>query len=604
MTAREFLSHLRGVQRTGAGWVAFCPAHEDRHKRSLSVAEREDKILLKCFTGCPADAIVTALGLRLADLFASPNGDEQLSTRRIAATYDYEDEHGTLLYQVVRFDPKDFRPRHPDDTGEWHWGLGDVRRVLYRLPHLVEREQVFLVEGEKDVDRLVSLGLAATTVPGGANGWRVDYADQLRALAVREVVILPDHDEPGEHYARAAARSLCAMGVRVKILRLPGLADRGDVSAWLDGGGTREELLRLADAAPEWAADDEPLPLPLAASLGIGLGTFLERDFPEPEPLVEGLLAADGGGWIGGEAKLGKTLFALEEGVCLALALPVCGRFTVPVRRRVLFVEEEDSPRRTHLRARALLRGHGLDPDDPALRTDLDAWFRIASWEGFSFDRPEMVARLEATLAEFRPAVCYLDPLRKLSGRDLNKAPEASAMLAVLDDLRRRYGTLFRVIHHYRKPQGFRVGRGSQEISGSFVLGAWGESSLFFEPIGRKAGAIRVEPESKDGAPQPGFRLKIEAEGPRHAPTLLRLLAEDDADPNEADELVCQAVATLPKQDALTGEPGVSVEALAAATKRSKETVRRSLKRLLTAERCLVTGTMTKGAKLYGVNGE
>ncbi len=365
--------------------------------------------------------------------------------------------------------------------------------------------------------------------------------------------------------------------------------------------GSVDDLVREGATA----ADLRALPREdLSAPLGIGLGAFLARKFPEPEPFVDGLLMADGGGWLGGEAKLGKTLFALEEGVCLALALPVCGRFAVPVRRRVLFIEEEDPPRRTHLRTRALLRGHGLDPDDAALWADLDAWFRIASWEGFSFDRPKMVTRLEDTLAEFCPAVCYLDPLRKLTLRELNKAPEASAVLTILDDLRQRYGTLFRVIHHYRKPQGFRIGRGNQEISGSFVLGAWGESSLFFEPVGRTPGAIRVHGETKDGGALSAFRLRIEAEGLRHAPTVLRLLAEDDADPNDADEMVYQAITTLPKAEVVTGEPGVHIQALADALKRSDKTIRRSLKRLLDADRVLVTGQMSRRRDLYGVSAQ
>ena len=85
-----------------------------------------------------------------------------------------------------------------------------------------------------------------------------------------------------------------------------------------------------------------------AAPLFEGLGAFVAREFPAITAYAEGLLSDEGGGWIGGEEKLGKTYYALEEALCLALGLPICGRFTVPIRRRVMFVEEEDSPRRTH----------------------------------------------------------------------------------------------------------------------------------------------------------------------------------------------------------------------------------------------------------------
>src|SRR5262249_36124998 len=143
--------------------------------------------------------------------------------------------------------------------------------------------------------------------------------------------------------------------------------------------------------------------------------------------------------------------------------LEVCGRFRVPTQRRVLFIEEEDPPRRTHRRLRALMSGHGLNPDDPALLAELSHCFHISVWAGFSLDVPAMVTRLAAELATFKPHVVYLDVLRKITLKDLNKAAEASGLLAILDDFRRRDGVIFRILHHYRKAQGFRVGRGSQE---------------------------------------------------------------------------------------------------------------------------------------------
>jgi len=299
---------------------------------------------------------------------------------------------------------------------------------------------------------------------------------------------------------------------------------------------------------------------------------------------------------------LGKSFYSLEEGLGLALGFPVCGRFAVPAPRRVFFLEEEDGPRRTRTRIRALLRGHGLDPDDPDVRVLLDRQFRIEVWSGFSFDNPDMVERLERALADFEPAVLYVDVLRKVTFKDLNKAVEASTLLATIDAIRRRYGVAIRLVHHYRKAQGFRVGRGSQELGGSFVLSAWAENSLFFEPIGRKEGAVRVAIQTKDGTPRAAFRLSIESEGPLHAPTLVRLRAEDDHAGEDVDDLVVQAIAALPKTPALGGQPGATLEAIMAATRRSNRTIRRALKRLEDSGRVLVTGQVAKQKNLYGVN--
>jgi Bifunctional DNA primase/polymerase, N-terminal/AAA domain/Primase C terminal 1 (PriCT-1) len=335
--------------------------------------------------------------------------------------------------------------------------------------------------------------------------------------------------------------------------------------------------------------------------LGIGLGEFLAKSFPPQVPLIEGLLSDDGGGWIGGEEKLGKTFYALDEALCLALSMPVCDRFQVPERRRVLFVEEEDSPRRTHRRLVALLRGHDLDPDDQALRAELDEYFRIAVWQGFNLDDQGAIKRLEDTIAEFLPAVVYIDVLRKVTLKDLNKAVEATSLLDALDRLRRDYGVIFRIVHHYRKSQGQRSGRGSQEMSGSFVLPAWGENSLFFEPMGRQEGIVRVSIQSKDSPAQPDFMLAIESEGPDHDPHWVRLMANETKMDTMTSQRVLDALGTLPREQALTGEPGVSLDAIVKETKRSDKAVRMALKALESQKRIRVVGKATKQKKLYGV---
>jgi len=169
------------------------------------------------------------------------------ASRRMSACYGYSDEEGNVLFQVVRYEPKDFRQRRPDGKGGWVWSVKGVRQVPYRLPQLLHvpwGTPVFVVEGEKDVLRLESLGLVATCNAGGAGKW----PDALNeSFARRRVVILADNDEPGHQHADKVCRALSKAEAEVRVLSLPGLPPKGDVSDWLDAGGTVEQLLQMVN---------------------------------------------------------------------------------------------------------------------------------------------------------------------------------------------------------------------------------------------------------------------------------------------------------------------------------------------------------------------
>ncbi len=276
------LERLRGVQRAGDGWLAFCPAHDDRHKRSLSITVAADgKTLVNCHArGCRAEDIAAAVEMRMADLGADAENGHR-APRREVATYDYTDERGALLYQVVRFEPKDFRCRRPDGRGGWAWNLDGVRIVPYRVHELPEARRVYIPEGERDCDTLKALGLTATTNHGGAGKWRAEQTQALVATAVPEVVVLRDNDTPGAAHQEAVARACAASGLRVKRLALPGLPPLRDkhgedVSDWLAAGHTLTELEALADAAPVFEVP--PMDTLLAESGDEAAGPELQRE--------------------------------------------------------------------------------------------------------------------------------------------------------------------------------------------------------------------------------------------------------------------------------------------------------------------------------------
>lgn len=229
------------------GGKAHCPAHDDT-KASLSIGEGDDgRVLMNCHAGCTFESIMLSLNLDVTDAFPETKSN---GLGEIVETYPYTDEGGTLLYEAVRFRPKDFRQRKPDGHGGWSWSLNGTRRVLYRLPKVKEASEngrvVFIVEGEKDVAAIERIGLTATTNPMGADKWRDEYAE---ALTGAHVVILPDNDDPGRQHAERVAQSLHGKAQSVRIVDLPGLKPKGDVSDWLKAGGTREELQRLAREA-------------------------------------------------------------------------------------------------------------------------------------------------------------------------------------------------------------------------------------------------------------------------------------------------------------------------------------------------------------------
>jgi 5S rRNA maturation endonuclease (ribonuclease M5) len=207
-------------------------AHADTNP-SLAIRQAGDKVLLHCFAGCSQMDVIEVLQQRGLWI---PNGSRNMG-QRIIAEYNYTDERGELLYQIVRLEPKDFKQRRPDGNGDWIWKKSP-RQVLYHLPEVLEAAIVFVVEGEKDVETLRSWGFAATTNAGGANAaWLPEYTDALRG---REVILLPDADAPGRERVVRIARALIGVAAKIVVLELDGAMD---VTEWFEQGHSELELI-------------------------------------------------------------------------------------------------------------------------------------------------------------------------------------------------------------------------------------------------------------------------------------------------------------------------------------------------------------------------
>jgi hypothetical protein len=250
LTIEEIVDVL-GAKPSGNGWTARCPAHDDT-RASLSISEgKGGKVLLHCHAGCDYFSIRNALKHLLRGEKSTRSAPEEPGPARMVAEYDYHDETGAILFQVVRLDPKGFRQRRPDGNG-WTWNVKDARRVLYRLPDVLDAvvagRTVWICEGEKDCDNLVSLGFTVTTNPGGAGKWKPEYSETLRGA---KVVILPDADDPGRKHAQCVAAALHGIAAKLKIVEMP---VGKDLSEWLEQhSGSKEALITLAKASPDWA---------------------------------------------------------------------------------------------------------------------------------------------------------------------------------------------------------------------------------------------------------------------------------------------------------------------------------------------------------------
>jgi len=281
-SARELTEALEGDLDGHGRWDAIkrigkacCPAHTDENP-SLDISMGANgKVLFICRVGCSQDAVLAAL--RRKGIWPSaPQPGAKVKKYRgklnIVAVYSYQLPDGVECFQVCRTDTKEFPTRKPDGRGGWEW-TRPLNNLPYRLPELIEamasEKAVLIVEGEKDCDNLARIGVTATCNAGGAGKWTPDHAKYLREA---DVVIIPDNDERGRKHVAVVRGTLSGVATRVRVLELPGLAEKGDVSDWLAAGGTAEVLYELIESS---AQDVTNVVVPIAERTGT---TPPERD--------------------------------------------------------------------------------------------------------------------------------------------------------------------------------------------------------------------------------------------------------------------------------------------------------------------------------------
>lgn len=258
-------------EQDGSRFVtAFCPLHKGYALRLW--LGTQGQLLFGCYAGCTTDGssvgkleILRAVGANWKMCYPGDQDWKEVK-QEITARYPYFDENKVLLYETIRLEPgkkgkdKDFRQRRPIGKGQWKWDLTGVRRVLYKLPELIDPANagraVFVVAGEKDVDNLHKIGVLATTnVCGERSPWEDSFS---LVLAGRDVIVIEDNDTPGRRHGNEAAGSLMRFGVRS--LRLCGLPQK-DSTAFLnamrfdginDPAQLRQALALAVGGAAKW----------------------------------------------------------------------------------------------------------------------------------------------------------------------------------------------------------------------------------------------------------------------------------------------------------------------------------------------------------------
>jgi len=440
------------ARRQGAELLWRCPRHDDKHP-SLQVNTNKNVWIcgpcgqsgnawqLAAFLAgtSPDDkAAVTAWLCERGLLEADGRG----GGRRIVATYDYRDESGKLLFQTVRYQPKDFRQRRPDGKGGWIWNLEGVTLVPYRLPEWKDKPVVYIVEGEKDADALWRLGLPATCNPMAAGKWRDQYNPWFKGKCV---VNFPDNDPLGEAHMLDVARRLLPVAAAVKIVRLPGLPPKGDVSDWIAAGGTREKLGELVKAATVVTAADLAEQEPGGSGTDANssarasgfrltkLGDLLQEPEERTPWLLEGILPAAGVSLLAAKPKTGKSTWARGLALAVARGEPFLGRVTTAGSVLYLALEEKRNEVKNHF---AALGARGDEP----LHAHIDRAPAGA------------VAAAALIIAEHKPVLVIVDPLLKFTRvRDANDYAEITAKLEPLMVLARESGAHLLLVYHAGK---------------------------------------------------------------------------------------------------------------------------------------------------------
>ena len=452
------------------------------------------------------------------------NGAQHQARPNIVATYDYQDQDGALLFQVCRFEPKDFRqrrkpvPSDPFDTIKdgWVWSVKGVRQVPYRLPQLldIDGRVICIVEGEKSANRLWKLGIPATCSAGGAGKWRAELNEYFRGA---DVVILPDRDPqkkhpktgeplfhpdgkpilPGQDHAAAVAKSLQGIAAKVRVLELwkywPQMPLKADVFDWIGNGGTAEQLYALIEKTPGFGGID---PVPLLFPFPIN-----GEEIPRRQWIVPGLLLRRNVTILVAPPGSGKSLLTLQMGMMMSTAKH-WGGWKPRKKCKVLIINAEDDTDEMRRRLYAAFGEMEIKTLDE-LRDNLaiaeapgDIIIAKADSRTKTVIAQPMVDRLIKTVIDNGFDVLIVDPFAETFEGDENSNSELKWAAVLWRKIARDTNCAVMLVHHTRK---FNAEAGNMDSArgGGALVGVARTVSTLFAMTDAEAVTFGVRPNER-----------------------------------------------------------------------------------------------------------
>ena len=369
---------------------------------------------------------------------------------KIVNEYNYVNENGEVTYQVLRFEPKTFKQRHFKD-GKTVWGLKDIEPLPYNLPKILEDKDktIFIVEGEKDADRMMSLGFLATTNSGGSKNWKPSLNKYFKD---RRVILISDNDSAGYLHTQAISNHLLSEAESLHFLSLEGkVADKGDISDFIDAGGDIEELILNATLVENLSQDVVENVFPTMGIndlMGLKSQTYL----------IENLIPEGGLSVVYGQPASFKSFVAID--MCLSISSSIDWQGYDTGAGKTLFIAAEGVGG-LKKRIQAWLAKHKditKTPDFHVLATTVD------------FLDPEQLDKLINTIhnigKDFKLIV--IDTIARTlsnSGSDENSASDMGMFLSACDTVREETKSAILAIHHSGKNEASGL-RGSSALLG------------------------------------------------------------------------------------------------------------------------------------------